>query len=69
MGRTFIRNDPNFPCRNNVGYDANALYLDHIDKDQPCGGYVRRAAPDFQTDKRLQHEEMYHWMEYVMKTE
>ena len=67
--RTFIRNDPSFPCRNIVGYDANALYLDCMDKDQPCGGYVRRAAPDFRPDTRLQHEEMYHWMEYVMKTE
>ena len=69
VGRTFIRNDPNFPCRNIVGYDANALYLDCIDKDQPCGGYVRRTAPDFRPDTRLQHEDMYHWMDYVMETE
>ena len=47
VGRTFVRNDPAHPCANIVGYDANALYLDCIDKAMPCGRYVRRYAPDF----------------------
>ena len=44
VGCTYIRDDLNRPCVNIVGYDANALCLDCIDKVMPCGGYVRRAA-------------------------
>ena len=35
----------------------------------PCGGYVRRMAPDFKADPRLRHEDMYHWMDYLRVTE
>ena len=35
----------------------------------PCGGYVRRAAPDFKPDSRLACEDMFHWMDYLMETE
>ena len=69
VGRTFVRNDPTRPCANIVGYDANALYLDCIDKAMPCGGYVRRYAPDFKPDSRLSCEDMFHWMNYLMETE
>ena len=69
VGRTFVRNDPAHPCANIVGYDANALYLDCIDKAMPCGGYVRRYAPDFKPDSRLSCEDMFHWMNYLMETE
>ena len=69
VGRTYIRDDPNRPCANIVGYDANALYLDCIDKAMPCGGYVRRAAPDFKPDSRLNCEDMFNWMDYIMETE
>ena len=66
---TFIRDDPAHPCANIVGFDANALYLDCIDKAMPCGSYVRRTAPDFKPDSRLSCEDMFHWMDYVMETE
>ena len=69
VGRTFVRNDPTRPCTNIVGYDANALYLDCIDKAMPCGGYVRRYAPDFKPDSRLSCEDMFHWMDYLMESE
>ena len=69
VGRTFVRNDPTRPCANIVGYDANALYLDCIDKAMPCGGYVRRCAPEFKPDSRLSCEDMFHWMNYLMETE
>ena len=69
VGRTYIRDDLNRPCANIVGCDANALYLDCIDKAMPCGGYVRRAAPDFKPDSRLSCEDMFNWMDYVMETE
>ena len=67
--RTHIRDDLNRPCANLVGYDANALYLDCIDKAMPCGGYVRRAAPHFKPDSRLSCEDMFNWMDYIMETE
>ena len=59
VGHTYIRDDRNRPCANIVGYDANALYLDCIDKAMPCGGYVRWAAPDFKPDSRLSCEDMF----------
>ena len=69
VGRTFIRDDPTRPCSNIIGFDANALYLDCIDKSMPCGGYVRRTEPDFKPDLRLSCEDMFHWMNFIMKTE
>ena len=69
VGRTFVRNDPSRPCINIVGFNANALYLDCIDKAMPCGGYVRRSAPDFKPDSRLSCEDMFHWMNYLMEME
>ena len=69
VGRTFIRNDPKRPCANIVGWDANALYLDCIDKAMPCGGYVRRIGPDFKPDSGFSYEDMFHWMDYLIETE
>ena len=69
VGRTFVRNDPNKPVSNIVGFDANALYLDCIDKAMPSGGYVRRTAPDFKPDSRLSCEDMFNWMDFLMETE
>ena len=36
-GKTFIRNNPNKPCKKIIGYDANALYLWAIGQDLPAG--------------------------------
>ena len=69
VGRTYIRDDLNRPCANIAGYDATALFLDCIDKAiMPCGGYVRRAAPDFKPVSRLSCEDIFNWMDYVMET-
>ena len=69
VGCTFIQNDPKRPCANIVGYDANPLYLDCINKAMPCGGYVRRMGPDFKPDSCLFCEDMFNWMDYLMETE
>ena len=69
VDRTFIRDDPARLCANVVGFDANALYLDCIDKAMPCGSYVRHTAPDFKPDSQLSCEDMFHWMDYVMEKE
>ena len=65
---TFIKEDASKPCQNVTGWDANALYLYVLGQPQPCGGYVRRHAPNFKADSRLQHEDMFHWMDYIKKT-
>ena len=36
-GKTFIRNNPNRPCKKIIGYDANALYLWAIGQNFPAG--------------------------------
>ena len=36
-GKTFIRNNPNKPCKKIIGYDANALYLWSIGQNFPAG--------------------------------
>ena len=38
VGGTFIWDDPTRPCNSIVEYNANALYLDCIDKFMSCGG-------------------------------
>lgn len=43
-GETFIRNNPEKPCQNIIGYDANALYLWALDESMPTGPYIRRRA-------------------------
>ena len=37
VGKSFIRNNPNKPCKSIVGYDANALYLWSIGENMPVG--------------------------------
>ena len=69
VGGTFIRDDPTRPCNSIVGYNANALYLDCINKSMLCGGYVHRSASDFRPDSRLHDADMYHWMDHFMETE
>ena len=37
VGESFIRNNPNKPCKTIIGYDANALYLWSIGENMPVG--------------------------------
>ena len=46
-GKTFIRNNPNQPCEQIVGYDANALYLWAIGKPMPPGYPLTRCEQNF----------------------
>ena len=46
-GKTFIRNNPNKPCEQIVGYDANALYLWAIGQSMPSGYPLIRRAQNF----------------------
>ena len=69
VGCRFIRNDPKRPFANIVSYDANALYLDCIDKAMICGRYVRQMGPDFKPNSCLSCEDMFHWMDYLLDTE
>ena len=69
VGRTFIKNKKDKPCRNLIGFDSNALYLHCIGMPQPCGGYVRRFAPHFIAEPKLSHEDMFHWMDYIQQVE
>eukprot|EP00116_Pleurobrachia_bachei_P001169 sb/3461431/ len=34
-------------CKKVVGFDANALYLECMSSEMPCGMFLRRRAPDF----------------------
>lgn len=43
-GETFIRNNPEKPPHNFLGYDANALYLWALDQSMPTGPCIRRRA-------------------------
>lgn len=67
--QTFIRNNPEKPCRNISGFDANALYLYCIGKDMPTGPFVRRRLDkDFKPEKRDKYMSAYHWMNYLNTT-
>ena len=46
-GKTFIRNNPNKPCEQIVGYDANALYLWAIGQPMPSGYPLIRHEKNF----------------------
>ena len=46
-GKTFIRNNPNKPCEQIVGYDANALYLWAIGQPMPSGYPLIRHEQNF----------------------
>lgn len=55
-GETFIRNNPEKPCQNIIGYDANALYLWALDQSMPTG---------FLGEVRDKYMSAYYWMEWI----
>ena len=53
------------PCKKVVGYDACALYLWAIGKDQPSGVYVRRLeSNNFKTERQSRYVSMYEWLDW-----
>lgn len=65
-GETFIRNNPEKPCQNIIGYDANALYLWALDQSMPAGPYIRRRADTgFCGEVRDKYMSAYYWMEWI----
>ena len=65
-GETYIRDNPNHPCKSIIGYDANALYLYCIGQPQPAGEFIRRRAREgFRPIRRHQYIKMYKWMNYI----
>ena len=69
VDKTHINQDLSKPCKNIVGFDANALYLWAIGQEMPCGSYIRRHAPHFKAEHSTSHDDMYHWMDYLKKTQ
>ena len=45
-----------------------ALYASCFEQTIPCGGYVRRHAPNFKPYARLPRQSMYDWLDYESKT-
>jgi len=67
--KTFIRNNPIFPCKRVVGLDANSLYLFCIGMKMPTGGFIRRTLNNgFKPERREKYESMFHWMDWLNKT-
>lgn len=65
-GETFIRNNPEKPCQNIIGYDANALYLWALDQSMPTGPHIRRRADTgFLGEVRDKYMSAYYWMEWI----
>ena len=68
-GETFIRGNPDKKCQTVIGFDANALYLNSISQNHPCGPFVRRKAENgFKPEKRDKYYLMYEWMDYVAES-
>lgn len=63
-GVTYVREDPERPCRNVTCEDANALYLYCIGQKQPCGMYVRRKREnDYQPRLQYRFMKQFRWMD------
>ena len=70
VGKTYIRDNPEYPVKLIRGDDCNALYPTTYLKEYPCEMYIRRHAPHFTaTGTSWRHEHMFLWMNFVaMKT-
>lgn len=65
-GENLILNNPEKPCQNIIGYDANALYLWALDESMPTGPYIRRRADTgFREEVRDKYMSAYYWMEWI----
>lgn len=65
-GETFIRNNPEKPCQNIIGYDANALYLWALDQSMPTGPYIRRRGDTgFRGEVRDKYKSAYYWKKWI----
>lgn len=64
--RSFIRGNPQKPCGQIIGFDANALYLYCIGKEMPAGAFVRRRMLDkFKPQKRDKYTIAYDWLDWL----
>ena len=57
VDETFLRGNPDKPCKSIIGYDANALYLYCLTQQMPTGlGIVRRRVNNFKPDKHKDYK-------------
>ena len=70
VGKTFIRGDPNKPCKAIIGEDFNSLYSYAIDSEFGTGCFVdRQACDDFKPRPNTKFLNMYLWMDHIAKEE
>ena len=63
---TFIRGNPDKPCKTIEGFDCNALYLWAIGQPMPTGSYVRRHSNhNFKPLIQNKYMDMFHWMDFI----
>ena len=66
VGKTYIRDNPEYPVKLIRGDDCNALCPSTYLKDYPCEMYVRRHTPHFSVSATTwRHEQMFLWMNYM----
>ena len=64
--KSFIRGNPQKPCKKIIGFDANALYLHCLGKEMPVGSFVRRSLNDeFKPRKRDKYVLAYDWLDWL----
>ena len=65
VGQTYIRGDPQKPCSKVLGLDANSLYVHCINKQMPCGPFIRRRSTNyFRPEKRDRYVQCYNWLDW-----
>ena len=70
VDETFVRNNPEKPCKNIAGYDCNGLYLWALGENLPVLFPIRRfKETNFKPEVSWKHIEMYQWMNWLMKEE
>jgi hypothetical protein len=70
-GVTYIRENPNKPCKRIIGLDANALYLSALAQPMPTGTFVRwkKKKDKFTPHIRDQYMLMFAWMDWLNEVE
>ena len=65
--KSFIRNNPNKPCKSIVGYDANALYLHALSMDLPTQiPLIRREENEFKKEFPGISEGCRDWIDWII---